>query len=59
MWLYEPSQLVRVILSRPPSEVNAQQAEIVAELSNATQRLVVVDGIGPHVNSQGRPRPDW
>ncbi|KAJ1523428.1 hypothetical protein ONE63_001290 [Megalurothrips usitatus] len=59
VWLYEPSQLVRVILSRPPSEVNAQQAEIVAELSNATQRLVVVDGIGPHVNSQGRPRPDW
>lgn len=46
-------------MSRPPSEVNAQQAEIVAELSNATQRLVVVDGIGPHVNSQGRPRPDW
>ncbi|KAE8740358.1 hypothetical protein FOCC_FOCC014138, partial [Frankliniella occidentalis] len=59
VWLYEPSQLIRVILSRPPSEVHAQQAEIVAELSNATQRLVVVDGIGPHVNSQGRPRPDW
>ncbi|XP_074114366.1 cadherin 87A [Cotesia typhae] len=59
VWVFEPSQLIRVILSRPPQEVNRQRDEIVAELSNATQSRVVVDEIRYHVDSSGHIRHEW
>ncbi|KAK0157779.1 hypothetical protein PV328_011474 [Microctonus aethiopoides] len=59
VWIFQPSQLIRVILSRPPEEVNHQRDEIVAELSNATQSRVVVDNIRYHVDSSGHIRREW
>uniref|UniRef100_A0A1I8MKU3 Cadherin domain-containing protein n=1 Tax=Musca domestica TaxID=7370 RepID=A0A1I8MKU3_MUSDO len=59
VWIYDYSQLVRVILSRPPEEVYQQQEEIVAELRNATQHRIIVDEIRFHVDSMGRIRMDW
>ncbi|XP_058466683.1 cadherin-87A isoform X2 [Malaya genurostris] len=59
VWIFNPEQLVRVILSRPPSEVHMERDEIISELSNATQKLIVVDEIRYHVDSLGRIRMDW
>ncbi|XP_011882059.1 PREDICTED: cadherin-87A [Vollenhovia emeryi] len=59
VWVFEPSQLIRVILSRPPEEVNSERDEIVSELSNATQSRVVVDDIRYHVDASGHIRREW
>ncbi|XP_034936764.1 cadherin-87A [Chelonus insularis] len=59
VWVFEPAQLIRVILSRPPEEVNHQRDEIIAELSNATHSRVVVDDIRYHVDSAGHIRREW
>ncbi|XP_055623372.1 cadherin-87A [Toxorhynchites rutilus septentrionalis] len=59
VWIFNPEQLVRVILSRPPSEVHMEREEIITELSNATEKLIIVDEIRYHVDSMGRIRMDW
>ncbi|GLV42165.1 Cadherin 87A, partial [Carabus blaptoides fortunei] len=59
VWIFEPDQLIRVILSRPPEEVNQERDEIIAELSNVTQSLVVVDEIRYHVDANGHINQDW
>lgn len=59
MWIFNPEQLIRVILSRPPSEVYKEQDEIIVELHNATQKRIIIDEIRYHVDSMGRIRMDW
>ncbi|KAJ6636635.1 Cadherin-87A [Pseudolycoriella hygida] len=59
VWIFNPEQLVRVILSRPPSEVHKEQNEIIVELQNATQKRIIIDEIRYHVDSMGRIRMDW
>lgn len=59
VWIFNTDQLIRVILSRPPSEVNSERDEIIAELSNATMKRIIVDEIRYHVDSMGRIRMDW
>lgn len=59
VWIFEPNQLIRVILSRPPEEVNQERDEIISELSNVTQSLVVVDEIRYHVDGNGHINQDW
>lgn len=59
IWIYEPNQLIRVILSRPPEEVNQEKEEIISELSNVTQSLVIVDEIRYHVDANGHINQDW
>ncbi|GFG39325.1 hypothetical protein Cfor_05830, partial [Coptotermes formosanus] len=59
VWIFEPDQLIRVILSRPPEEVHQERDEIIAELSNVTGSLVVVDDIRYHVDSSGHIQHDW
>ena len=59
VWIFDPEQQVRVILSRPPSEVHIEREEIVSELSNATGKLIIVDEIRFHVDNMGRIRMDW
>lgn len=59
VWIFNTDQLIRVILSRPPSEVNSERDEIIAELSNATSKRIIVDEIRYHVDSMGRIRMDW
>lgn len=48
-----------MILSRPPSEVHQEREEIISELSNATQKRIIVDEIRYHVDNMGRIRMDW
>ncbi|KAJ8942766.1 hypothetical protein NQ318_002926 [Aromia moschata] len=59
VWIFEPEQLIRVILSRPKEEVTKERDEIVAELSNATQSLVIVDEIRYHIDDNGQKNEDW
>ncbi|XP_015514773.1 cadherin-87A isoform X1 [Neodiprion pinetum] len=59
VWVFEAAQLIRVILSRPPEEVNREKDEIVTQLSNATQSRVVVDDIRYHVDASGHIRREW
>ena len=59
VWVFEASQLIRVILSKSPEEVNRERDEIVSELSNATQSRVVVDEIRYHVDASGHIRREW
>ncbi|KAF7987447.1 hypothetical protein HCN44_003209 [Aphidius gifuensis] len=59
VWIYEPTQLIRVIFSRPPAEVNLQRDEIIYELSNATNCRVVIDEIRFHADSARSIKHDW
>lgn len=59
VWIYRPEQLVRVIMSRPPSEVQQEKDEIISELRNATNKRIIVSEIRHHVNGMGRIRTDW
>lgn len=59
VWIFNPDQLVRVILSRPPSEVHDEQEEIITELRNATDKRIIIDEIRYHVDAMGRIRMDW
>lgn len=59
VWIFEPEQLIRVILSRPVEEVVQEKDEIVLELSNATRSLVIVDEIRYHTGSNGYKNEEW
>lgn len=59
VWIYEPEQLVRVILSRPPLEVQNERDEILIELTNVTKKHIIIDDIRYHVDNVGRIRMDW
>ncbi|KAJ8974157.1 hypothetical protein NQ317_003207 [Molorchus minor] len=59
VWIFEPEQLIRVILSRPREEVVKERNEIVAELSNATQSLVIIDEIRFHIDDNGQRNDEW
>ncbi|XP_018562347.1 cadherin-87A [Anoplophora glabripennis] len=59
VWIFEPEQLIRVILSRPKEEVTKERDEIIAELSNATQSLVIIDEIRYHIGDNGLKNEDW
>lgn len=51
--------MVRVILSRPPSEVQSERDEILVELTNVTKKHIIIDDIRYHVDGVGRIRMDW
>lgn len=59
VWIFEQSQLIRVILSRPAEEVLRERDEIIAELSNATQSLVIIDEIRYHTDDAGHRNEEW
>lgn len=59
MWIFEQEQLIRVILSRPVEEVYQEREEIIAELSNATQSLVITYEIRYHTDHNGYKNEDW
>lgn len=50
---------MRVILSRPPSEVQSERDEILIELTNVTKKHIIIDDIRYHVDGVGRIRMDW
>lgn len=51
--------MIRIILSRPPSEVHQEREEIITELRNATKKSIIIDEIRYHVDAMGRIRMDW
>lgn len=57
--MFEPEQLIRVILSRPKEEVFKEKEEIISELGNATHYLIIIDEIRFHVGNGGRKNEDW
>lgn len=59
VWIFEQEQLIRVILSRPVEEVYQEREEIIAELSNATQSLVIIYEIRYHTDNNGYKNEDW
>ncbi|XP_049820113.1 cadherin-87A isoform X2 [Aethina tumida] len=59
VWIFEPEQLIRIILSRPPEEVTRERNEILAELSNATQSVIIIDEIRYHTNDVGYKNEEW
>ncbi|XP_017767839.1 PREDICTED: cadherin-87A isoform X2 [Nicrophorus vespilloides] len=59
IWIFEPTQLNRIILSRPVTEVKCEREEIIAELSNATGSLVIIDDIRYHTDDLGRKNEEW
>lgn len=50
---------MRVILSRPPTEVQSEREEILIELTNVTKKQIIIDDIRYHVDGVGRIRMDW
>ncbi|XP_065338532.1 cadherin-87A [Cloeon dipterum] len=59
VWVYDQSQLVRVILSRPPESVHKDRNKVTSELSRVTQGLVVTDDIRYHVDDKGQLKHNW
>lgn len=59
VWIYEPQQLIRIILSRPPGEIYSEIPELTRDLTNVTGSLIVVDDITAHVTRQGDVRVGW
>ncbi|KAL7306286.1 hypothetical protein TKK_0001717 [Trichogramma kaykai] len=59
VWVYEPSQLIKIVFSSPPEKVLQQKDETVQHLSDVTQSRVVVDDIRYHVDASGHIRREW
>lgn len=59
VWIYDTSQLIRIILSKKPDKVEHVKDMIVEELRNVTQHRIIVDEIRYHVDAKARIRMDW
>lgn len=59
VWVYEPEQLVRVVIAQPPQEVYNDQKQVVSVLSNATGGRVVIDNLKYHVTDKGKLMKMW
>ncbi len=57
LWVYEPEQTIKLVVSRPPAEVHASyKAGILRELRDATRDLVALDDIRFHVDNDSLRR---
>ena len=45
LWVYEPTQLIKLVVAMPPMQVVKEQKYIVKALKNVTQDIVVLDAI--------------
>lgn len=52
LWVYEPEQLIKLVIAKTPEEVNADKMKIIAELRNVTQQVIVIDDIRFHIHEQ-------
>ncbi|KAB0801704.1 hypothetical protein PPYR_03890 [Photinus pyralis] len=59
VWIFEPEQLIRIILSRPVEEVLKEKDEIVQELTNATNSIIIATSIKSHINETGQVNDEW
>ena len=58
LWIYEPSQLLKLVINMPPMQVNKEKRSIVKALKNVTQDIVVLDDIRYHISPQEGLRRD-
>lgn len=58
LWVYEPAQQLKLVINKTPMEVNREKETIIAQLSNVTQKIVVIDDIKYHVNTAAGLRRD-
>ncbi|KAF5278616.1 hypothetical protein FQA39_LY00658 [Lamprigera yunnana] len=59
IWIFEPDQLIRIILSRPVEEVLKEKNEILLELSNATSYIIIASDLKSHENDSGVINKEW
>ena len=52
VWIYEPEQLIKLVIAKPPMKVHKNKTLIISELKNVTRQVVVVDEIRYHIDSQ-------
>ena len=52
VWIYQPEQLIKLVIAKPPMKVNKNKTQIISELKNVTQNIVVVDEIRYHIDKQ-------
>ena len=45
LWVYEPDQLIKLVVAMPPMQVVREQKSIIKALKNVTQDIVVLDAI--------------
>jgi len=45
LWVYEPDQLIKITIQKPPMEANLKKDVILKELRNATKQIIVLDDI--------------
>ena len=58
LWIYEPDQLVRLIVDMPPMQVNREKRSILNALRNVTRDTVVLDDIRYHISDTEGLRRD-
>ena len=58
LWIYEPQQLIKLVVNMPPMQVNREKRSILAALKNVTQETVVQDEIKYHISPEGGLRRD-
>ncbi len=45
LWVFEPDQLIKLTIEKPPMEANLKKDVILTELRNATKQIIVLDDI--------------
>ena len=58
LWIYEPKQLIKLVVNMPPMQVNREKRSIITALKNVTQETVVLDEIKYHISPEGGLRRD-
>ena len=58
LWIYEPSQLIKLVVNMPPMQVVREKRSIVKALKNVTQDIVVLDDIRYHISPEDGLRRD-
>ena len=49
LWVYEPAQQIKLVINKPPMQVNKEKQSIIMGLKNVTEKIVVIDDIKYHV----------
>jgi len=56
--VYEPDQLIKLVVAMPPMQVVREQKSIIKALRNVTQDIVVLDAIKYHISDEEGLRRD-
>lgn len=59
VWIYQPDQLVKVVITQPPEEVHKKKKELQKLLKNAMGGTVIIDTIRYHVGHGNKLERTW